>query len=375
MVLETNMHPVQLTKELVRINSCNPPGGESEVLDFLAPLLESAGFHVSYDWFGKGRGSLVAKFAKGNTESALCFVGHIDTVPFGTAEWTYPPLEVHEVDGRIYGRGACDMKSGIASMCCAAMEAIKDEKCGDITLFICGGEETGCEGSFHVVKDADLMGRPGAVVVCEPTNARPLLGHKGAFWLEGKTVGKTAHGSMPELGVNALYKAVDAIQKLRELDHDTHPHEFLGSSTLSINTLKAGQIINAVPDQAEFRMDMRTTPGQTGEALLDQIQQLAGDDVSFTTLMDMPAVWTERDDPWVDRSFALLAQFMDAPPAIETVPFFTDASAFRTTLPEVPIIILGPGDPGLAHKPDEYVKVTQIERARDMYLALCSDWR
>jgi succinyl-diaminopimelate desuccinylase len=368
------MDPLGLTRELIGIDTCNPPGGEEVALRHLEGLLAGAGFEVDLDLFGEGRGSLVARYNRGATDTSLCFAGHIDTVPLGTAAWSRPPFGAEVHDGLLYGRGASDMKSGIAAMCSAAMAAAAEKVAGEIALFVCGAEETGCQGSFRLAADSGLLGRPGAMVVCEPSRNRPLLGHKGALWLQGRTAGKAAHGSMPELGDNALYKAVDAVGRLRAMELGQPPHAHLGPATMSINTLHAGQNTNSVPDEAFFTVDLRTLPGMIGPELIARLARTAGPDVEFDTLLDIPAVWTEADDPWVCRSFELLRGHLNSAPGIETVQFFTDASAFRQALPHMPIIILGPGDPNLAHRTDEYCEVRQIETAMRMYLDLCRDW-
>jgi succinyl-diaminopimelate desuccinylase len=372
------MDPVQLAARLIRFDTCNPPGratwGEEEVLLHLAGLLAPAGFSVALDRFGPGRASLVARLNPGRPEPALCLAGHIDTVPLGEAPWSVPPLAGEVRHGRLHGRGASDMKSGIAALCCAALELAAAGVTREIALYVFGGEESGCAGSFSVAGQPELLGRPGAVVVAEPTRNRPLLGHKGALWLAGECAGRTAHGSMPELGDNALYKAVDAVQRLRSLDLGAAPHPHLGAPTLSINTLHAGQNPNSVPDLARFTLDLRTVPAQDHAALAARAAATAGPDAAIATMLDIPAVWTEPDDPWARRAFGVLDPLLDRPAGIETVQFFTDAAAFRRALPRVPILILGPGDPALAHRTDEFCEVDQIRAAAAMYLALGLDW-
>lgn len=386
--------PVRLAAELIRYDTTNPPGGEEMALRHLAGILAPAGFAVTMDAFAPaqggtvttGRASLVARLPGTRPGPALCFAGHIDTVPLGTAPWSVPPLGGEEREGRLYGRGASDMKSGIAAMCAAALRMAGEDARSDMVLCVFGGEETGCEGSFHVVRDPallDLLRRVGAVVVCEPTRNRPLLGHKGALWLECGFTGRTAHGSMPELGDNALYKAVDAVARIRALDFGAPPHPYLGGWTCSVNTLHAGQNTNSVPDRATLRIDIRTIPGQRGAVMARKVAEAAGgpgepgepgEEVEMGVLLDIPAVWTEPDHPWVRRAFGLLAEYLDAPPGIESVQFFTDAAALRTALPDAPVLILGPGDPALAHRTDEFAETAQIRAATDMYAALARQW-
>ncbi|MDR3045732.1 MAG: M20 family metallopeptidase [Desulfovibrio sp.] len=377
--------PVRLAAELIRYDTTNPPGGEEPALRHLADILVPAGFAVTVASFASaqggaattGRASMVACLPGTRPGPALCFAGHIDTVPLGTAAWSVPPLGGEEREGRLYGRGASDMKSGIAAMCAAALRMAGEDARPDMVLCVFGGEETGCEGSFHVARDPDLravLGRVGAVVVCEPTRNRPLLGHKGALWLECGFSGRTAHGSMPELGDNALYKAVDAVSRIRVLDFGAPPHAHLGGWTCSVNTLHAGQNTNSVPDRATVRIDIRTIPGQRGTVLARRVAEAAGAGTEMDVLLDIPAVWTEPDHPWVRRAFGLLSEYLDAPPGIESVQFFTDAAALRTALPDTPVLILGPGDPTMAHRTDEFAETAQIRAATDMYAALARQW-
>ena len=143
---------------------------------------------------------------------------------------------------------------------------------------------------------------------------------------------------------------------------------------MSINILRTVQDTNSVPDEAFFTMDLRTVPGMAGPELTRRLALAAGPEVAFETILGIPAVCTEHDDPWVRSSFRLLDGHLDSPAGIEAVQFFTDASAFRQALPHLPIIILGPGDPGQAHRTDESCEVRQIDAAMRMYLDLCRGW-
>ena len=128
-------------------------------------------------------------------------------------------------------------------------------------MAICAGEETGCEGSYHLA-EIGALGEAGAIVIAEPTSNYPILGHKGALWLKVETEGITSHGSMPEHGDNAIYKAARSVTKLEEFDFNVMPHELLGRSTLNVGTMQGGLNLNSVPDHAEFTIDIRTLPEQ-----------------------------------------------------------------------------------------------------------------
>jgi len=364
--------PVLLARELVRIDTTNPPGGEERALLYLAQLLSAGGLEVALDTFGPGRGSLVARLNPGRGP-ALCLAGHVDTVPVGREPWAVDPFAGLVQDGRLHGRGASDMKGGVAAMCAAALTLAREGFDGALAVYVFGGEESGCEGSFHALADPALRGQPWAVVVAEPTRNRPLVGHKGALWLACETRGRTAHGSMPELGDNALYKLVDAVARVRALDLGP-AHAHLGPPTLSVNTLQAGENVNSVPDRARATIDIRSVPGQDNAALTALVRAAAGEQAEVRALLDLPPVWTAPDHPWLARACAALAPLLDRPPGVETVQFFTDAAAFRHACPEVPMLILGPGDPAQAHRTDEWCATADIHAATAMYLALARDW-
>ena len=141
----------------------------------------------------------------------IAFTGHTDTVPLGAQPWSVPPHEGLVKEGRLWGRGSSDMKSGVAAFVAAALRhAARLEGTAGVVLYITAGEETGCEGAFALARRG-MQGQAGALVVAEPTSNRPLCGHKGALWLKATTRGVTAHGSMPDQGVNAVYAAARAV--------------------------------------------------------------------------------------------------------------------------------------------------------------------
>src|SRR5581483_1798173 len=189
---------LELTKQIVRMNTVNPPGDEEACARYLGAMLEAAGFGVAYHKMDDKRANLVARIGGRADKAPLCFTGHIDTVPLGAARWSKDPFSGETDAGRLYGRGTSDMKCGVAAFVVAAMNLGRRlERSPGLELVITAGEETGCQGAFDLVSKGALH-RAGAVVVGEPTSNYPLVGHKGAFWLRARTRGVTAHGSMPE---------------------------------------------------------------------------------------------------------------------------------------------------------------------------------
>jgi len=194
---------VELTQDLVRLRTINPPGDERACAERLASLLEGEGFAVDLTPFGEGRAQLVARIGGASGKPAIGFTGHLDTVSLGAQPWSVDPLAAEIKDGKLYGRGSSDMKSGVAAFVAAGVAlAGKLAKTPGVVMYITAGEETGCTGAAAMAREISLP-RVGALVVAEPTGNQPLVGHKGALWLEAVTTGVTAHGSMPEKGVNA----------------------------------------------------------------------------------------------------------------------------------------------------------------------------
>ena len=222
---------VELTQDLVRFKTINPPGAERACAERLASLLESAGFAVDLVPFGEGRAQLVARIGGTAGKLPLGFTGHLDTVPLGAQPWSVDPLAAEIADGKLYGRGSSDMKSGVAAFV-TACNALADRLASTpgVVLFITAGEETGCTGAAALARGTTRLPQVGALVVAEPTGNRLLVGHKGALWLEAVTTGVTAHGSMPEKGVNAVYKAARAATALQDFDFNFARHDVLGGA-------------------------------------------------------------------------------------------------------------------------------------------------
>ncbi|MGH8851296.1 MAG: M20 family metallopeptidase [Casimicrobiaceae bacterium] len=374
MASDNTPDPVELTRELIAFDTVNPPGQEKRCARFLADILSRAGFETTLREFGGDRANLIAKRRGAGDGSPLVFTGHIDVVPLGARAWTRDPFAAQIVDGRLYGRGSSDMKSGIAAFVCAALQHTNgDADLSNLTLIITSGEETGCVGASSLVAEGGL-GTAGAIVVGEPTANAVCVGHKGALWLNAITTGITAHGSMPERGENAISKAARVIGRLESFAFDAEAHAVLGSPTLSVNTIRGGININSVPDRTEIGVDIRTVPSVDHAGLKRALEQHLGEKVSTEVLLDLPGVWTSPELEWVKRVVRIAAGVTGsgAPPGAAT--FFSDASVLTPAMGMPTTIILGPGEPGQAHQTDEWCSVAQIHAAVEIYRNILRDW-
>jgi succinyl-diaminopimelate desuccinylase len=372
--MTSSLHPVQLTKNLLRLDTVNPPGNEEPCARALGSILEQAGFRIRYHSFGPGRVNLIANIGGSDTKAPLCFTGHLDVVPLGAAAWTKDPFAGETDAGLLYGRGSSDMKSGVAAFVVAATRmAPRLAHTPGLELVITAGEERGCEGAFHLQRDG-VLGRAGAVVVAEPTANQPFVGHKGAFWLRARTTGVTAHGSMPDRGVNAIYKAARALGTLEAFRFANPPHGLMGQATLNVGTIRGGLNINSVPDEAVIDIDIRTVPTVDHRALMAELARQLGPDVTLEPLVDLEPVYTDPHDPWMESVFDVMTSVLGARPAPRAATYFTDAAALNRAYGNPPTVILGPGEPQMAHQTDEYCLTERIVQAVPAYEEIIRRW-
>jgi succinyl-diaminopimelate desuccinylase len=373
--MEIGLDAISLSKKLISFNTINPPGLERHCAQYLGKLLEAGGFQVSYHEFGVARTNLVARLETGKERHPICFCGHIDTAPLGLGTWSRDPFG-GEIEGdKIYGRGTSDMKGGVAAMVVAALRIAKTQRrTATIILMITAGEETGSEGAYHLSKLRHKLGEVGAIVVGEPTANYPIVAHKGSLWLEAKTTGVTAHGSMPHEGVNAIYKAVEVISKLQNYDFAVPPHTLLGEPTINVGTISGGVNINSVPDQVKMGIDIRTVPGLSNRKVFQDLQTRLGTDVELSRVVDVVSVATDPKHEWVQGVFHIMEHFLKERPVARGVTYFTDASFLTPAFDSAPTIILGPGEPSQAHKTDEFCYIEKIEEAAEAYFEIAKNW-
>lgn len=357
---------VALTQALVSFDTRNPPGNEAACADYLAALLAEHGFAVERHGFGPDRYNLVAH--RGDPGPAAVFTGHLDTVPLGATAWSHEPFGGEIVDGRLYGRGAADMKAGVAAMIAAAVAEAAEVGSPGVALVLTGGEETGSEGA-RALAATGLLPEAAFLVVAEPTANAFLLGHKGALWLEAEAQGVTAHGSTPHLGDNALVKAARGVLALDDFAFNVAPHPVMGSPTLNVSTMQAGENINSVPDRARFTIDIRTVPGLAHDHVREQVASRLGGETTLTSLIDLPAVWTAQEGTVVGNLAAAYRTATGREAAARSANYFTDASILTPAL-GAPTVICGPGDAVMAHKTDEYCEVVAIHEAVAIYRAM-----
>jgi succinyl-diaminopimelate desuccinylase len=363
---------VNLLKELVAANSENPPGHEEEVAKILRTHMEAHGISCVSVGSNK-RPNLIFSSHDGQI-GQLVLHGHMDTVPVGNlANWSYDPFKSETINGRLYGRGACDMKGPLAALSEALIIYAEERHKEPILMLSTSDEEGGCSGAEEVARSGKIAGvRFG--VCAEPTNLHVFLGEKGLLWLKVISQGKSAHGSRPEEGVNAISVCVEAI---RVLTSEPYPYEddaLLGAPTINVGTIHGGMKVNVVPDTCEAEIDMRIVKGQMPESLLEQMNaRLKSSDMMETTrieyLIGKPAVLTPSESDIVQVAIDEVERVTQSKAELGTATYGTDCSVLQ---PKCGIlnVICGPGSIEQAHQPNEFIRLDQIFQAIDVYLGI-----
>src|SRR3989475_2685000 len=228
---------IALTRALLRFETVNPPGRERDCARHAGALLARWGYRVEYHEYAEARTSVIARAGGSPSKAPLCLTGHLDVVPLGARAWTRDPFAGETQGDRLYGRGSSDMKAGVAAMLLAAKNlARKISGTPGIVLVLTAAEEGGCIGSYHLAQ-TQLLGSAGAMIGGERTADYPYVGHKGSLKFYAGFRGTSAHGSMPELGVNAIYKPARAVSKLEAFDFAQPEHPVMGRPTMNVGTL------------------------------------------------------------------------------------------------------------------------------------------
>jgi len=366
---------VELTRELVETRTINPPGDEGKAASLLAARLSGAGLEVAEHELAPGRVSLVARTPTRGERPALCLTGHLDTVPLGKADWSVDAF-AGETDGdRLYGRGTSDMKGGTAAIVVAAERvAALGEGAAGLELVLCAGEETGCEGALALAGANGALGRCGALLVAEPTTNYPCVAHKGVVWADAVARGKTAHGSMPHLGENAIYKLARAVGRLEDFALEADEHPLLGMPTVSLGTFSGGININSVPDRAEAGIDVRTVPGMSGESVLRALSERLGEEVELEPRVALDPIDTDPSGEWVQEVFSVMEGVLGEAPSARGLAYFTDAAALSPAYGAPPTIICGPGDAEQAHRTDESCSMSALEASAEAFFEISRRW-
>lgn len=373
---------VEVARQLIRARTVNPPGEEYRAAEVAAAWLGRHGFRLERLEARAGRTNLLAVLEGPEPGPALLWCGHLDVVPAGEeGEWTRPPFAGEVEGGRLYGRGAVDMKGPIAAALVAAA-----------ALRRCGGPRRG-RLVFALVADEEAMGGLGArflveqgrlradgAILGEPTHLHLVRAQRGAVWARIRFHGRSAHGSAPHLGSNAIVAAARFVLALQERVWDAF-HPLLGPPTASVGTIRGGDRVNRVAGWCEVEVDRRTLPGETEASVREELEHLlgavcrqqAGIRAEITGWQAAAPAETGEEAAVVRlvREAARLALGRE-PDEAGTVAV-TDMR-YLVNDAGIPTVLFGPGRPGLAHAPDEWIEVADLERGALVYALAFAGW-
>lgn len=375
-----------LTRALVAIDSRNPSlagdgPGEADVARRLAGVLTDWGFTVDLLESAPGRPNVVARIGGGHGGRSLMLNGHLDTV--GVDGMTHAPWALEERDGRLYGRGATDMKAGVASMCAAAALAADapDGLGGEVIIAAVADEEYASDGTRVLIESGVTA---HAAIVTEPTRLAICPAHRGFAWLDVAVHGRAAHGSRYDIGVDAVSHAA---LLLAELDHyqrttlseNGRTHPLLGRASVHAGVIAGGSGISTYPERCDLSLERRTLPGESGAAFAievhDACERVRAREPRFRAEI-LPGLIREPNDVAADH--AIVTALADAcrargePATVEGLSCWTDAALL--TAAGIPAICYGPGDIALAHAAEEYVVLEEIDRCTAVLTDLVTAW-
>ncbi|HEU4741258.1 MAG TPA: M20 family metallopeptidase [Meiothermus sp.] len=370
---------VRLAQQLIQIESYYPGPGEQPVVDYLEPYLRERGFKTILQQVAPGRPNLIADLGAG--PGGLILEGHTDVVTHGSLEhWTVPPYEGRIVDGRLYGRGSCDMKGGLAAAIVAAqaVKKVLGEPTKTLRLCIPCDEEGLMIGVKAFVRAGYAEGFAGAII-CEPEENEVCLWQKGAMRVWVHFQGKMAHGAMPYAGANPIPSAARFVAELGHLQSELQAesfHEHLGKPWVTPTVFQAsageGQL-NVIPDQVKVGIDIRTNSGQDHREIERRLRAAlaasldAGLTAGLEVFEDRPATETAKDARIVRATEQALG-LLGMPIKYGGVPGATDGT-FLWAWAGLPIVTIGPGGRTVPHQADEYVELEELIASARLYAA------
>ncbi len=368
--------PVEVLKTLISIKSYS--GEEREIAYVIRDFLEENGVDKAFiDSYGNVIGVL-----RGEGNGKIVFEGHMDVVPPGDLEqWRYPPFEPKIVDGKIYGRGASDMKGAIAAMISSITLITKPS--ADIYYVFVPYEEIAEGVCFSRAIEETLRITPDLVVLGEATGLNVYRGHRGRAVIKITVRGISAHASMPELALNPINSLADIITRLNSIELPVH--NVLGRSTLSPTIIKCEpQSPPMIPDRCEMIIDYRMIPSENKEEIISRIKnaiQRVEGLIGVQYLIDRARMWTGKTitiehyfPAWIYQGelslhiLSLIKKYNSK--AILGYWRFSTDGVYSAGTRNIPTIGIGPGNEELAHRPNEYVSIKELEASRKIYAEL-----
>jgi acetylornithine deacetylase len=357
----------ELLADLVRIDSVNPDlieggAGEGEIARFVAGWLEAAGLEVEVEEVAPGRFNTVGIARGSGGGRTLLLNAHMDIVGVAGMERPFEPV----IDGgRLYGRGAYDMKAGLAAIMLAGAEAAGAGLRGDVIVTAVCDEEVASLGTARVAERY----RADAAIVSEPTEMRLVIAHKGFVGFEIEARGRAAHGALPDLGIDAIARMGHVLVRIEELDRALRAeptHALLGSGSLHASVIEGGQEFSSYPERCLLKGERRTIPGEDVEHVEGELRELLGDvDGEFRVVVAREPLETPADAP-----IAELVSRHAGGPEVVGAPYWADSALLSAA--GIPTVIFGHAGEG-AHAVEEWVDLASAERCAAIYAAVARE--
>ncbi len=358
--------PIELLRALIETPSVNPslePGGagETAIAALCEEWLAAWGFTVETVADDPRRPSVVAHHGAGGP--TLLFNGHLDTV--GVADMTVPPFTAITERGRMTGRGACDMKGGVAALLAAAADVAASGHEGTLVVALSADEEHASIGMERLVTGGL---RADAAIVCEPTSLAVMPAHKGFVWVEVRFTGRAAHGSRPDVGIDAIRHAGGFLAELDRLDEDLRardPHPLLGFGSIHAGTIAGGTAASVYPEHCTLLLERRTLPGESAKRVMAELDEVAARTrathaevaLEMEVTLERPGTEVAADHTLVRRLLES-ARRVGIEPRIEPMTAWVDAAWLNEV--GVPAVCFGPGSIAQAHSADEWVPLDEV---------------
>jgi len=365
----------ELLRDLVAIRSENPPGNETAVARYLADRLRPHGFECAIHEAEPGRGSLVARLRGRGDGPSLAFNGHLDTGPIGDG-WTRDPLGGVVENGRLYGRGAGDMKGGLAAMTAAAIAVARSRTPppGDIVLLPTADESSGSRlGMAHLVRHG-LVPKTDMAIVCEPSFGTVTIAQGGVVWIDLEVIGKSGQAARPKSGINAIRvmaRVLAALDDELPARRATTTHPLVPSIPINVGTIAGGVKANVIAERCRVRIDRRLVPGESAVEALRQVEEIAqraaqlfGATVSLDAAMTVEAAEVAADAPVVDLCRRAFQSVVGRDVALRGTAGFTDTRWFVRDLATSACVFgpwyLTPPQGSISDIPDESVPTDEV---------------
>ena len=364
-------HSISILKNLIKLNTENPPGKTSEILTWINNWEKKEKIESNIQEYEKGKGNIILKIGKADRSILIC--GHLDTVPLGDIRnWDYDPLGAESIGGYIYGRGSADMKGGVAAIL-GSLKTLKhrlQEKDLKYNIIFLGtsDEEVGLGGAIASLK-LGILKSCDFLIIPEPTGNKVGIAEKGVLWLSVNSKGVSAHGSTPLKGVNAIEEMVKLFPYLHEI-LPKDQHDILGRSTLNIGVFKGGKSANVVPEEAVIHCDYRLVPphqpsefAYTVEKEINKFARESPAKFTYEVKQTMSAIQTSIQNPFVKKFIAKVNDH-----SVIGLDYGTDGAVLVENSPkELPFVIFGPGNPKRIHVANERVKTIDVQAVEEIF--------